>query len=279
MPMKLLKYFVYSLLFMLMLAYQSELFAQRTHEFSAGIGTTYYYGDLTDKFNNSLIRPAANISYSKYFMPVLKFRTGFSYGEVGAADAQAIAPGRKVRNLHFRSKIYEFNAGLVLEFFRDKNFGNSWRDEVFFTPYVFAGVGLFHFNPQARYEGVWRDLQPLGTEGQYIGGAKVYSTIQFSAPFGAGVSLRLTDYTGISLEVGYRMTGTDYIDDVSTIYPDFDALRASGGEIAVALSERSPDGTFNSGDRRGNPGSRDSYFFVMFSVNYYLSRYATRSRN
>ena len=65
-----------------------SLFGQRTHEFSVGVGTTYYYGDLTDKFNNSLIRPAAAISYSKYLMPILKFRTGFAYGEVGAADAQ-----------------------------------------------------------------------------------------------------------------------------------------------------------------------------------------------
>lgn len=274
--MKHLKYLICPLLFMMMFFSTPTLFGQRTHQFSAGIGTTYYYGDLTDKFNNSLIRPAAAISYSKYLMPILKFRTGFSYGEVGAADAQAIAPGRKVRNLHFRSKIVEMNAGLVLEFFRDKNFGNSWRDEVFFTPYVFAGVGLFYFNPQARYEGVWQNLQPLGTEGQYIGGAKVYSTIQFSAPIGAGVSLRLTDYTGVSMEVGYRMTGTDYIDDVSTVYPDFDALLTSGGELAVALSERSPDGIFETGERRGNPGSKDSYFFVMFSVNYYLSRYASR---
>ncbi|MEL6256115.1 MAG: DUF6089 family protein [Bacteroidota bacterium] len=275
--MKLQKYLVYPLLYMICFVYSPDLFGQRTHEFSAGIGTTYYYGDLTDKFNNSLIRPAASITYAKYLMPVLKIRTGFSYGEVGAADAQAIDVGRKVRNLHFRSKVFEAHAALVVELFRDKNFGNSWRDEVFFTPYFFAGVGLFHFNPQARYEGVWRNLQPLGTEGQYIGGAKVYSTIQFSAPFGAGLSLRLTDYTGISLEVGYRMTGTDYLDDVSTIYPDFDALKASGGDLAVELSERSPDGIFNPGDRRGNPGSKDSYFFVMFTVNYYLSRYASRN--
>lgn len=274
--MKHLRYSLCPLLFVLMSVYTPNLFGQRTHQFSAGIGTTYYYGDLTDRFNNSLIRPAATISYSKYLLPILKFRTGFSYGEVGAADAQAISPGRKLRNLHFRSKIFEVQGGLVLEFFRDKNFGNSWRDEIFFTPYVFAGVGLFYFNPQARYKGVWQDLQPLGTEGQYIGGAKVYSTIQFSAPIGAGLSMRLTDYTGISLEVGYRVTGTDYIDDVSTVYPDFEALRSSGGEIAVALSERSGDGVFSTGQRRGNPGSKDSYFFVMFTVNYYLSRYATR---
>ena len=255
------------------------LWAQRTHSFSAGLGTTYYYGDLTDKFNNSLIRPAGSISYSKYIMPNLRFRAGISYGEVGAADAQAIDDGRIKRNLHFKSHLAEVHGALVYEFLRDKNFGNSWQDKPHFSPYVFAGVALFNFSPKARLDGVWYNLQPLGTEGQYIpgyDGPEAYSLVQFSAPMGLGVSLRLSDYTGISFEVGYRVTGTDYIDDVSTVYPDADALREVGGDLAVQLSNRGKENLFRTGAKRGNNGAKDSYFFTMFSINYYLNRYASR---
>ena len=219
-----------SLLLYVIISFQG-VWAQRTHSFSAGLGTTYYYGDLTDKFNNSLVRPAGFFTYSKYIMPNLRFRAGFSYGEVGAADQQAIDLGREKRNLHFRSHIAEVHGVLVYEFRRDKNFGNSWQDKPHFTPFVFAGVALFNFKPQARYEGTWYDLQPLGTEGQYIpdyDGPEPYSLVQFSAPFGVGVSLRLSDYTGISFEVGYRSTGTDFLDDVSTVYPNQSQLREIG---------------------------------------------------
>ena len=255
------------------------LLAQRTHSFSAGIGTTYYYGDLTDKFNNSLIRPAGSFSYSKYIMPNLRFRAGLSYGEVGAADAQAIDDGRIIRNLHFKSHIAEIHGALVYEFLRDKNFGNSWQDKPHFTPYVFAGVALFSFSPKARLDGTWYNLQPLGTEGQYIPGfegPEPYSLIQFSAPFGVGASLRLSDYTGISFEIGYRSTGTDFIDDISTFYPNMDDLREVGGDIAVQLSNRSKS-EVKPGDKRGHSGAKDSYFFTMFSINYYLNRYASRN--
>ncbi|MEO8734182.1 MAG: hypothetical protein ABI373_07615, partial [Flavobacteriales bacterium] len=39
--------------------------------------------------------------------------------------------------------------------------------------YLFAGVGAFHFNPQAQYKGNWVDLRPLGTEGQGLPGGPV----------------------------------------------------------------------------------------------------------
>jgi len=39
----------------------SPLLGQRSFSFSAGLGTAYYYGDLTDQFNNSLIRPSATL--------------------------------------------------------------------------------------------------------------------------------------------------------------------------------------------------------------------------
>lgn len=254
--------------------------AQRTHSFSVGIGTLYYYGDLTDKFNNSLIRPAVQLAYNRYMLPNLSFRVAMQYGEVGAADNMALDITRQARNLHFKSHIVEMSGVLMYEFFQDKNFGNDWVGKPHLSPYVFLGVSLFHFNPQARVDGEWVDLQPLGTEGQYIpnsGNPGPYSLIQWSAPFGFGINMRLTEFTGVGVELGYRTTSTDYIDDVSTVYPNEEALGLASGPLAVQLSDRSVDGRYTEGQIRGNPGSKDSYFFTAFTITYYLSRYASRN--
>ncbi|GAB4420095.1 MAG: hypothetical protein OHK0039_33290 [Bacteroidia bacterium] len=263
---------------MLLLTGQFAL-AQRTHAISAGVGTIYYYGDLTDRFNNSLLRPAGSISYSKYFLASTSFRASIGYGEIGATDIMALDNPRRVRNLHFKSHLLEVGAVVVHEFIRDKNFGNSWQGKPHFSPLVFAGVTMFHYNPKARYEGVWYDLKPLGTEGQGLPGSQLtpYSLLQVSVPLGGGVSIRLSEYAGVNVEVGYRLTMTDYLDDVSTVYPDFGLLAEYRGPLAVELSERSADNRFNPGDQRGNAGANDGYFFTMVSVTYYLSKFASRN--
>jgi len=87
-------------------------------------------------------------------------------------------------------------------------------------------------------------------------------------PFGGGISYSFGAYTDISLEFGYRITTTDYLDDVSTVYQDpstFDdpicrALhdrRLEGGEAGSAASE---------GNQRGNPGRNDGFFLTSIKV-------------
>ena len=256
----------------------SPVFAQRTHMFSFGIGTTYYNGDLTDQLNNMLFRPAANFSYSKYYTPRFSLRVGLSYGEIGASDGEALTPQRRQRNLHFKSILLESSGVLVYEFRRDKNFGNEWVSKPFLTPYVFGGIAFFYFNPKARLDREWYALQPLGTEGQYIQGAGnpgPYSRVQAAVPFGGGLNFRVSDYAGISLEIGMRATGTDYLDDVSTVYPDMEQLEQASGSLAVLLSDRSQNG-YRPGAIRGNPNVRDYYMFGSFCITYFLSRYASR---
>lgn len=253
--------------------------AQRTHSFSLGTGTIYYYGDLTDRFNNSLLRPSGSITYSRYIMPTVSFRVGAAVGEIGATDAMATADPRRVRNLHFRSPLMELSGVLVYEILRDRNFG-TWAGKPHFSPLIFGGVNIFRFNPKALYNGEWVPLQPLGTEGQFIPGHQPgpYMRIQAGLPFGGGFSLRLAEYSGLSFEIGYRLTFTDYLDDVSTVYPDFEALaQQENGALAITLSERSLDNRFGPGEIRGNSGANDGYFFAMVSVVYYLNRFATRN--
>lgn len=266
-----------TLLLYLVFAAVAVSFGQRTHSVSVGLGTIYYYGDLTDNFNNSLLKPAGSISYSKYIMSKLSFRVNFTFGQIGASDRAAIESSRIQRNLHFRSNMYELSGNIVYEFLTDKNFGNSWQGKPHWTPFIFGGIAFFRYNPKAILNNEWYELQPLGTEGQFIpGNTGAYSLVQASVPVGIGASVRLTERAGVNFEIGYRTTFTDYLDDISTVYPDFEALAEVSGPTAVALSDRSTGSIYNPGDKRGNPSANDSYFFTMVSVTYYLSRYSSR---
>lgn len=255
----------------------TPLFAQRTHAVSAGIGTAYYYGELTDVFASTQFKPAFTLGYQSYFTPLTSYRFSFSAGQVGATDFYANDPRRKIRNLQFKSIILEASAVMVQELFPDKNYGNEYLAKPHFSPYVWGGASFFYFDPKGRLGDTWYALQPLGTEGQTLpGGRGKYSRLQMALPIGIGFSVRVSQNAGINFDLGYRLTLTDYLDDISTVYPDLDLL-AEVSPLAAELSERSEEGVFQAGDIRGNPGSNDGYFVATFSFTYYLSRYLSRN--
>ena len=71
-----------------------------------------------------------------------------------------------------------------------------------------------------------------------------------------------------------RHSGSDYLDDISTEYPNMNELEARRGEIAVQLSDRSgelgiePIGT--PGKQRGVESNNDLYYSLRVGVVYYI---------
>ena len=92
--------------------------------------------------------------------------------------------------------------------------------------------------------------------------------------YGAGLKFSLNYLWSLEIEVSSRRLFTDYLDDVSTTYPEFDDLENLRGEIAVALSDRSgeileiPIG--ETGRQRGNSQNNDFYAFIGVSIVYYF---------
>jgi hypothetical protein len=91
--------------------------------------------------------------------------------------------------------------------------GNRYYRRPYFNVYGYGGVGLLYFNPKAELNGTWHALQPLQTEGVE------YSRITPVIPFGLGVRFKFGPNMNIAIEGGYRKIFTDYLDDVSTVYP------------------------------------------------------------
>lgn len=209
----------------------------------ATMGLTHYLGDLDDDFTFKFTHPGFGATGAYKFHPHMEVRFSFYQGWIGAKDKGSGVLPRKERNLSFRSPITEGAATLVFDMFPEKR-GYRFRQP--FNPYVFAGIGVFKFNPQAKLQGKWYDLQPLGTEGQYLTPApgksypKPYALTQICIPMGVGAHIMLDRKWSLDVETGFRKLFTDYLDDVSTRYPDLVKLQASN-PIAAALSYRGSD--------------------------------------
>jgi hypothetical protein len=91
---------------------------------------------------------------------------------------------------------------------------------------------------------------------------------------GIGFKYTIDRSWGVGLELGFRKTFTDYIDDVSTTYFDFSSYPGQYDPIAPILADPS-DGSQPSntvpGAQRGDNREFDSYMFAIFSINYKIT--------
>jgi hypothetical protein len=245
------------------------------YEIGGFAGLSNYFGDL----QASNMEPTEfNLAYGLFgrinLNRHLSGKIGFTRGQISGDDYNSdTVSGRRQRNLSFRSKIYE------LAFTGEYNFiPYDIRDNKIAAFYVFGGVSVFHFNPTAEFEGKVYYLNKLGTEGQRMDGSSIkpYSLFQLAIPMGLGTKFNLNQRSNIGIEVGFRKTFTDYLDDVSTVYPDVEAIK-DVDPIAAALSYRAPefyevnqkDLGNPEGKSRGNPAKMDWFFFMgaTLSVN------------
>lgn len=230
-------------------------------EFGIMLGASNYIGDLNGQtFLLSQTHPSGAI-LGRYNINERWAVKGFvGYGRISGADSLSSKAADKLRNLSFQSDIFEVSVHFELNLIRNKTGYNSNKKVI---PYLFAGVGLFNFNPKAKLNGNWYELQPLGTEGQntteYNDRTK-YALTQFSIPFGVGLKKRLGRHFTFGIEAGLRYTFTNYVDDIGSTYANNNVVRRGSGEIAALLADRSASksGTGFPVFVEGNPRSRKS---------------------
>jgi opacity protein-like surface antigen len=241
-------------------------------------GGMSYLGDISEvAFTAQETHPAV-YGFIKYnFTPYFGIRALGGYGRISGTDENSSRSYATLRNLSFTSDIYE---GSMLFEWNITGF-NAKRLKKRFSPYVFAGVSVFKFNPRAFYNGQWYELQPLGTEGQgtiAYPERDPYDLVQVGVPMGGGFRIAVTERWNIGLEFKFTKTFTDYLDDVSTTFVDQNILIAENGIDSWNLSNRT--GEFLNSEplnwddtvQRGNPADKDWFIMTGITITHNLVR-------
>lgn len=233
-------------------------------------GTSFYFGDLNP--SGAFVDPGLGLgAMARYNLDKrLAFKFGLNYARISGSDANATASFPANRNLSFQSNLVEGSAQFEFNFLP---YEHNSRDQ-FFTPYLFVGMSIFRFNPMAEYEDQLVALRPLGTEGQNIN--EEYGLVQPAIVYGGGIKVDIAYSLSLNIEISTRALFTDYLDDVSTVYPDLDRLESTRGSLAAALSDRSgelPENTANIGQegrQRGDAQGRDAFMLMGIGIMYHF---------
>ncbi len=278
----------------------SAAHAQRGYnwEFGIGSGVSNYLGEIGGREKSArpflwdlkLAKTRWNEQiYARYkFDPLFAVKFAFNYLRIEGDDKLTINEGRKYRNLSFRNDIYDLETTVQWLFYSsNKPLGVYSRSNVFFTAYLFGGVGGFYHNPKTLYQGSYIALQPIKTEGVE------YSKFGYCLPFGAGFYVTINKRRRshrIGLEVNWRYTNTDYLDDISKaewVNPS-DLPSATAADLHNRNDEVMDQpagfdknygwqGTDINGDAvnrapRGDPNDKDSYISVNITYGIALKK-------
>lgn len=293
--------FTYSTAFVLGLALvatpeaDAQQFSKRKQYNSVGftINALNYFGDVTPTTSFASLRfgatrVGAGVSVTRRFYPRLSGRFGLAYGRISGDDALAADPNgsdsrfRNNRNFAFRNDIIEASGVAVFDLIENRN---NYLKRPDFVPYVFAGLAGFYHSPK----GLVRDSNPAFPSlvgGEYVAladakteaQASAYSQFQFAVPFGGGVRYRINRNFDASLEIGWRKTFTDYIDDVGGNYAGPNALQAGTdaqkyfGYGITKNRDGNLAGFDNAGSPRGDTRTRTDWYIVTgVTLNYILA--------
>jgi hypothetical protein len=263
------------------------------------INAMNYVGDLDP--GPSFLSPGIKFTRENFGLeivqrmwPRISLRLSAAWGRVKGSDAEnadynAKNIARKIRNLNFRSSIFEVKFDVVVDLWENRG---KFQKRPDYTPYFFTGVNYFLMNPKGKTpDGEWVALKPLHTEN------KSYSLHQVAIPVGVGFRYKLSKQLDLAFEMGWRFTMTDYLDDCGTTYVDAaslggassmsnimanrtmeaynsdqqlkDYIDARGQLTTDSNGQPTVAGYGNAGDKRGDE-NRDWYIVTGFHLTYIL---------
>lgn len=246
---------------------------QEASKFSVhlGAGTAAYNGDLMQTNANMFNQLSYSFSAGASYAFIKKLRGRFDVGiqQLQAADKKNSGAQYKARNLSFKSTVVDLSLSAEYSILD--------LDRYRVTPYISAGVGMMFFNPYTTdASGNKQYLRELGTEGQGLAAypdRKIYKKSAVEFPMGIGAKYPINTNLTLQFELNYRITGTDYLDDVSLNgYPDKTLLDARNPLTATFTWRGNEVGQGgypkNLALPRGNPKDKDGYMTMQFKVAY-----------
>lgn len=237
----------------------------KTIEVGPHVGVSYYMGDINPMlpFAQSQLQYGGLVRFN--YDTRWTFRFDYSRATVTASDEKI--KWRPERGLNFTSIINDFS--LTAEFnFLEYYTGNPKKNV---SPYLFGGISVFQYKAFANVGDELIDLSNYATEA-LDPNAKWYekmfgktSSIGVSIPFGMGVKFSLSRHMAATVEWRMQKTFTDYLDDVSTVYPEQHAVYTFEDGSTYDLTDPS-NINFIAGQQRGNSAFNDWFGMARVSL-------------
>lgn len=233
----------------------------QTWEAGGFLGSSGYMGDINpvrpDRFTDLAFGAQIKRNFNAYWSAKLNF----VQGKVRADDKESSNAFQQQRNLNFYSPLSELSLQVEFNLFKympGEIMGYGGRKV---SPFIFTGVSLFSFNPKTNLAGEEVELIPVQTE------LIPYKGNALSIPYGAGVKYNIKGNLSLIAEIGYRTAFTDYLDDVSGVYPAIPSQLPHPDFLS--LTDRSSTPKIGlPGVQRGDFRPRDTYMFTGISLTY-----------
>ncbi len=224
---------------------------QKNKEISIGFlfGASLYAGDLSADFSNN--------SHLYFGMSAAYMVSDELFVTTEIATTKISGKSEGFKNLSFTSEIVEIN---LIASYQLKQFSLLG-----ITPFVFLGTSIIHHQPMGNYQDFSFSLQELQTEGQ----DDPYNLNLISIPFGCGIQRNISKNFKIGIQARFRKVFSDYLDDVSEKYANYDDVLSNQGEVAAYFSDPSREDDnydFQKNETRGNPFDKDTYSTILISI-------------
>ena len=223
-----------------------------------GFGSAHYFGELPAKIGYNI-----DLGLEYRVTGRISGRFNFQYQRLKGQDTDT------TRNLSFRAGNLELGLTGTISLFDE---GRAYFGKKAANPYLILGFAMARIKPKAdipaEYNGSpladagkYTSLRELMTEGQE------YKKWQPVIPIGIGGKFAINYFFSVQVEAIWRLTFTDYLDDISTVYID----QASFSDpVAAALADRRPEvglSPADAGTPRGSSGN-DSYMTLNIKLAY-----------
>jgi hypothetical protein len=182
-------------------------------EIGGFLGGAGYLGDL-NKSDWASKEPKAAFGFlTRYNLSDhIALRASFLHGKLSGRDSHY--PDRAFRNFATTSPINELTLQAEWHLWPLVQPRTSHFFKPSFSPFLFAGLGVAITNPKPDLENM------LVEKPEFVKGAEIDRNAKFSPmhgtiPFGAGIKYRPHYQWTFSLEAGFRLTFSDYLDGIS----------------------------------------------------------------
>lgn len=249
--------------------------AQPKQLFEIGVtsGTSQYQGDLSPQLKWNGYAPFTEVWGKKVMSPFFGIKAGIAQTTISGIDSLSTNDFQQRRYLSFSNKVTRFAVSSEFHFraYKPGGLGTS------FTPYLNLGLAVNFSNPTAQFNGLDVTLSDKGTEGEYFlraGSNLPYRKAAIALPIQAGLKVYLGGPWALAIEAGVTHVFSDYLDDVSSVYPGYSNFAIEKQKQYFKYSDRSSEIGMKSqvaGKQRGVAAFNDAYYHAGITLIYSIS--------